>query len=302
MTTLRIGFTCCALGGTALLSLLPGSAQPRRLLPVPLVPGPGSEAGGWDAASVGGGSLSTSSLGPGRESQGGGLLTVMEGEGDEPAAAETPPAGEGRALPSAESGSDGGHLGRWLSQSQGVGGDEVSTSASGRTPSGSSVDAAAVAAALADGRQQHRGAVPLPALLAPLLPLFLYSVRSRSRALEPRINQSRQQSRAAPYRPTNSLTSSSRDTTAQQGAEGAFAWSVFTKQVITPTLGMDEIGAVFVLNGAVNGLASLLLSGRGVRSVCLILAAGAVAHGTVFRWCARERVAAPGRAASSLSD
>lgn len=71
-----------------------------------------------------------------------------------------------------------------------------------------------------------------------------------------------------------------------QGAEGAFAWSVFTKQVITPTLGMDQIGSVFLVNGAVNGLASLLLSGRGVRSVCLILGAGAASHTAVFRWCA----------------
>ncbi|CAM0949533.1 unnamed protein product [Alopecurus aequalis] len=73
---------------------------------------------------------------------------------------------------------------------------------------------------------------------------------------------------------------------AYYGLQKAFVWSVFTKSIVTPVLGVAGVGGAMALYGAA-GVISSLVAGRlttGLYSSTLIVSAGAVLQAGVLLW------------------
>uniref|UniRef100_A0ACD5YDL9 Uncharacterized protein n=2 Tax=Avena sativa TaxID=4498 RepID=A0ACD5YDL9_AVESA len=73
---------------------------------------------------------------------------------------------------------------------------------------------------------------------------------------------------------------------AYYGLQKAFVWSVFTKSIVTPVLGVAGVGGAMALYGTA-GVVSSLVAGRlttGLYSSTLIVSAGAVLQAGVLLW------------------
>ncbi|KAG6643138.1 hypothetical protein CIPAW_09G189500 [Carya illinoinensis] len=73
---------------------------------------------------------------------------------------------------------------------------------------------------------------------------------------------------------------------AYSGLQQAFVWAEFTKEIVTPALGVSGVGGAMALYGAFDAICSLT-AGRltsGLTSITLIVSGGAVIQAIVFLW------------------
>jgi len=73
---------------------------------------------------------------------------------------------------------------------------------------------------------------------------------------------------------------------AYSGLQQAFVWAEFTKEVVTPAIGVSGVGGAMAAYGAVNAVCSIT-AGRftsGLSSITFIVSGGAVAQASVFLW------------------
>ncbi|GMN47600.1 hypothetical protein TIFTF001_016780 [Ficus carica] len=73
---------------------------------------------------------------------------------------------------------------------------------------------------------------------------------------------------------------------AYSGLQQAFAWSEFTKYIVTPALGVSGVGGTMAVYGACDAICSLA-AGRltsGLKSITLIVSVGAFIQAIVFLW------------------
>ncbi|KAF5476020.1 hypothetical protein F2P56_007767 [Juglans regia] len=73
---------------------------------------------------------------------------------------------------------------------------------------------------------------------------------------------------------------------AYSGLQQAFVWAEFTKEIVTPALGVSGVGGAMAVYGAFDAICSLT-AGRltsGLTSITLIVSGGAVIQAIVFLW------------------
>ncbi|XP_065854033.1 UNC93-like protein 3 [Euphorbia lathyris] len=73
---------------------------------------------------------------------------------------------------------------------------------------------------------------------------------------------------------------------AYSGLQQAFVWAAFTKNIVTPALGVSGVGGAMAVYGAFDAICSLT-AGRltsGLRSITWIVSGGALLHAIVFLW------------------
>ncbi|EEF31048.1 UNC93-like protein 3 [Ricinus communis] len=73
---------------------------------------------------------------------------------------------------------------------------------------------------------------------------------------------------------------------AYSGLQQAFVWAEFTKDIVTPALGVSGVGGSMAVYGAFDAICSLA-AGRltsGLQSITWIVSAGAFLHAIVFLW------------------
>ncbi|KAL0555558.1 hypothetical protein IC582_009506 [Cucumis melo] len=73
---------------------------------------------------------------------------------------------------------------------------------------------------------------------------------------------------------------------AYSGLQAAFVWAKFTKQVVTPSLGVSGVGGAMAVYGAADAVCSLV-AGRltsGLPSITFLVSGGAVIQAVVFIW------------------
>ncbi|KAG7017311.1 UNC93-like protein 3 [Cucurbita argyrosperma subsp. argyrosperma] len=73
---------------------------------------------------------------------------------------------------------------------------------------------------------------------------------------------------------------------AYSGLQAAFVWAKFTKQVVTPSLGVSGVGGVMAIYGASDAICSLV-AGRltsGLPSITFLVSGGTVFQAIVFTW------------------
>lgn len=73
---------------------------------------------------------------------------------------------------------------------------------------------------------------------------------------------------------------------AYSGLQQAFVWAEFTKDIVTPALGVSGVGGAMAVYGAFDAMCSLT-AGRltsGLRSITWIVSIGAFFHAIVFLW------------------
>ncbi|KAL0744079.1 hypothetical protein Bca4012_085592 [Brassica carinata] len=73
---------------------------------------------------------------------------------------------------------------------------------------------------------------------------------------------------------------------AYSGLQQAFVWAEFTKEIVTPAIGVSGVGGAMAVYGALDAVCSIT-AGRftsGLSSITFILSGGAVAQASVFLW------------------
>uniref|UniRef100_A0A1J3EDL5 UNC93-like protein 3 n=1 Tax=Noccaea caerulescens TaxID=107243 RepID=A0A1J3EDL5_NOCCA len=73
---------------------------------------------------------------------------------------------------------------------------------------------------------------------------------------------------------------------AYSGLQQAFVWAEFTKEVVTPAIGVSGVGGAMAVYGALDAVCSMT-AGRftsGLSSITFIVSGGAVAQASVFLW------------------
>ncbi|KAG2272589.1 hypothetical protein Bca52824_067144 [Brassica carinata] len=73
---------------------------------------------------------------------------------------------------------------------------------------------------------------------------------------------------------------------AYSGLQQAFVWAEFTKEIVTPAIGVSGVGGAMAVYGALDAVCSIT-AGRftsGLSSITFIVSGGAVAQGSVFLW------------------
>ncbi|KAJ9186227.1 hypothetical protein P3X46_005754 [Hevea brasiliensis] len=73
---------------------------------------------------------------------------------------------------------------------------------------------------------------------------------------------------------------------AYSGLQQAFVWAAFTKDIVTPAIGVSGVGGAMAVYGAFDAICSLT-AGRltsGLPSITWIVSAGAFLHAVVFLW------------------
>ncbi|KAF2908385.1 hypothetical protein DAI22_12g180700 [Oryza sativa Japonica Group] len=70
------------------------------------------------------------------------------------------------------------------------------------------------------------------------------------------------------------------------GLQAAFVWAVFTKNIVTPVLGVSGVGGAMAIYGAADAVCALV-AGRltsGLHSATSIVSVGAILHAVVLFW------------------
>lgn len=73
---------------------------------------------------------------------------------------------------------------------------------------------------------------------------------------------------------------------AYSGLQQAFVWAEFTKEIVTPAIGVSGVGGAMAVYGALDAVCSIT-AGRftsGLSSITFIVSGGAVAQASVFLW------------------
>ncbi|KAF8069340.1 hypothetical protein N665_1141s0001 [Sinapis alba] len=73
---------------------------------------------------------------------------------------------------------------------------------------------------------------------------------------------------------------------AYSGLQQAFVWAEFTKEIVTPAIGVSGVGGAMAVYGALNAVCSIT-AGRftsGLSSIIFIVSGGVVAQASVFLW------------------
>ncbi|AEE74771.1 UNC93-like protein 3 [Arabidopsis thaliana] len=73
---------------------------------------------------------------------------------------------------------------------------------------------------------------------------------------------------------------------AYSGLQQAFVWAEFTKEIVTPAIGVSGVGGAMAVYGALDAVCSMT-AGRftsGLSSITFIVSGGAVAQASVFLW------------------
>uniref|UniRef100_I1R7A7 UNC93-like protein 3 n=1 Tax=Oryza glaberrima TaxID=4538 RepID=I1R7A7_ORYGL len=73
---------------------------------------------------------------------------------------------------------------------------------------------------------------------------------------------------------------------AYSGLQAAFVWAVFTKNIVTPVLGVSGVGGAMAIYGAADAVCALV-AGRltsGLHSATSIVSVGAILHAVVLFW------------------
>lgn len=73
---------------------------------------------------------------------------------------------------------------------------------------------------------------------------------------------------------------------AYSGLQQAFVWAVYTKYIVTPTLGVSGVGGAMAVYGAFDAICSLT-AGRltsGVKSITIIVSGGVLLQAIIFLW------------------
>ncbi|RID64130.1 hypothetical protein BRARA_E03086 [Brassica rapa] len=73
---------------------------------------------------------------------------------------------------------------------------------------------------------------------------------------------------------------------AYSGLQQAFVWAEFTKEIVTPAIGVSGVGGAMAVYGALDAVCSIT-AGRftsGLSSITFIVSGGAVAQASIFLW------------------